>query len=271
MEETPHFVQAIFVAHFPKCGVGFLQGLCERIQELFAGKYPDYQACDTAFHDLAHTFHATVATVRLLDGHLKSGRPPKLGPRDFELTVAGILLHDTGFIKRVGDNDGTGAKYTLTHVDRSAEFAASFLPPLGVEPDEVRVVQLAIHCTGVNVDVSRLAFRDERERFIGCALGTGDIIGQMAAPDYPSRLPALYSEYVEAAKYSKLRDGGIASYKSAEDLMSRSRDFYESHVKRMLEAQWNGVHRALTHHFADRKNHYFTAIDHNLGQIDRQL
>jgi hypothetical protein len=270
-DETPGFVEAIFLAHFPERAPEFLRAVFREVQNLFAGNYPGYQACDTAFHDLAHTFHATVATVRLLDGHLKAGNPPKLGARDFELAVAGILLHDSGFIKRRGDNDGTGAKYTLTHVARSAEFAVEFLPPLGVTADEVRIVQLAICCTKASVDVSRLQFRDERERFLGRALGTGDILGQMAAPDYPEKLPALYREYVEAVAHSKLRNGGIASYKSAEDLLRRAREFYDCYVKQMLDTQWAEVHQCLRHHFPDGRNHYLDAIEINLKRIDQLL
>jgi hypothetical protein len=270
-DETPGFVEPIFLAHFPERAPEFFRAVFREVQNLFAGNYPGYQACDTAFHDLAHTFHATVATVRLLDGHLKGGNPPNLSALDFELAVAGILLHDSGFIKRTGDNDGTGAKYIVTHVARSAELAAEFLPPLGVASDKVRIVQLAIRSTGVNVDTSRLQFRDERERFLGCALGTGDILGQMAAPDYPERLPALYREYVEGVAYSKLRDGGIASYKSVKDLLRRTREFYDRYVKQMLDTQWAGVHRCLHHHFPDGRNHYLDAIEINLKQIDQLL
>lgn len=243
----------------------------QQVQNAFAGADPGYQRCDMAFHDFAHTCQATVATARILDGHLKSGHPPVLTPRDFELGVAGILLHDIGFLKEAGDAAGTGAKYTPVHVDRSAKFAEKFLPRFGVTPDEVRVVQLAIHSTAVNVTLGELSFRSEREHLIGCAVGTGDILGTMAAPDYPERLPGLYREFVEAAAYAGPSANEIAQYQSAEDLLRKTRDFYYGYVQRMLEEQWGRIYHALEHHFADGRNHYLQAIEANLERVDRIL
>jgi hypothetical protein len=261
-QETARFVGDLFHECFPGASLGFLTAVFKSVRELFTGRYPGYQACDTQFHDLAHTCQATVATVRILDGQIKSGRPPVLTARDFELAVAAILLHDSGYIKQIGDRDGTGAKYTLTHVERSADFAAKFLPPLGVTADEVRVVRLAIQCTGVQVDTSQLEFRDERERFLGCALGTGDMLGQMAADNYPEQLPALYHEFAEA---------GMTAYESAADLMCQTRGFYKSHVGELLDEEWGRVYRVLPYHFGDGRNLYLEAIDRNLDRIDQLL
>lgn len=267
-DETPQYLRRLFSAHFPQRSTAALDAFLAQTAALFAGRYPGYQASDSAYHDFNHTLAATVATARLLDGHIKSQQAPTLSARDFELAIAGILLHDSGFIKEVGDTEGTGAKYTLTHVARSAAFAAEFLPPLGLSDDEIRIVQLAIQCTGLNVEVSKLRFRDDRERFIGCALGTGDILGQMADPDYPQRLPALYEEYQEATAFSGEQHGHIAGYKSADDLMRQTRRFYEEYACRMLATQWAGVQDALKHHFTDGKNHYIDAIETNLTRID---
>jgi hypothetical protein len=182
-----------------------------------------------------------------------------------------MLLHDSGYLKETGDNQGTGAKFTPIHVDRSAVFAARCLPAFGVTPDEVRMVQNAIHSTGVDVKMTRLAFRNERERFLGCALGTADILGQMAAPDYPERLPALYREFAEAAADPKFGNAGIAGYRSADDLIRWTRRFYNGYVRRMLDEEWGGVHRAYAHHFPNGTNQYFAAIESNLDRIDKIL
>jgi hypothetical protein len=270
-EETLRLASAIFLAHFPGQSAEFISAVFLQVQDAFAGTYPGCQRCDTAFHDFAHTCQATVATVRILDGHLKSKRPPSLTARDFELAVAGILLHDIGFLKDAGDHSGTGAKHTVVHVDRSARFAEEFLPRFGVTPDKIRLVQLAIRSTAMNVDMSKLSFRNERERHIGCVLGTGDILGTMAAPDYPERLPALYQELAEAAECSPLREGEIEDYESAEALLRKTRDFYRNYAQRMLDQQWGQVYRTLEHHFTDGCNHYLQAIEANLDRIDRIL
>ena len=257
--ETLQFVCSLFNDNFPGRSTEFLVAVFNKVCELFAGRFPGYQACDTKFHDLAHTCQATVATLRILDGQIKSGRPPTVTARDFELAVAAILLHDTGYIKQVGDIEGTGAKYTLIHVKRSAEFAATFLPPLGVTADEVRVVRLAINCTGIEVDTSKLEFRSQHERFLGCALGAGDMLGQMAGDDYPERLPALYREFAEA---------GITTYSSATDLMRQTRTFYEGRVGQLLDEQWGRVHQVLPYHFGNGRNLYLEAVNRNLDRID---
>lgn len=269
--ETRQCAEDTLTRHFTGHDVTFLRAVFALIESLFTGRYPGYQACDCPFHDLAHTLQATQALARLVDGHIRSGATPQLAARDVELAIAGILLHDSGYLKATGDNEGTGAKFTLIHVSRSAAFAARWLPALGVQPDEVRIVQNAIHSTGADVRMARLEFRDERERFIGCALGTADILGQMAAPDYPERLPALYREFTEAALMAPPDRNTLVLYASAKDLMRRTRGFFESHVRRMLDHEWNGVYRAYAHHFSDGENQYFAAIATNLNRIDEIL
>ncbi len=259
-KKTLDFVKDTFTSSFPDKSTTFLVKIFERVQDLFEGRYPGYQHSDTAYHDLTHTGKATVAVVRILDGHIKSGKSPALSWRDFELIVAATLLHDSGFIKQVGDDEGTGGKYTLSHVKRSEKFAAKFLPEFGVTADEIRLIQLAIDCTGVEVNIDEIPFENDRESFLGWVLGTGDMLGQMAAPDYPESLYALYEEFAEAAVYSDTSDGWINDYSSAEDLLRKTCDFYEGYFKRMLESHRGGVLKALSHHFCSVENLYFQSI-----------
>ena len=46
-------------------------------------------------------------------------------------------------------------------------------------------------------------------RIVGFALGTADLLGQMAAPDYVDKLPVLYDEFVEAARAAEAADLGL--------------------------------------------------------------
>ena len=269
--EALNCIKQILSSHFSSESTAFVGRVFERVGELFEGKYPGYQASDTTYHDFTHTCEATVAVVRIVDGHLRSGKPPNLTHRDLELMVVASFLHDSGFIKEIGDDEGTGAKYTLTHVTRSGVFAAKFLEEFDVTPDEVRVVQLAIECTGIRVDVDSLPFNDDRERFIGCVVGTGDVLGQMAAPDYPEKLDRLYREFAEAATYPEASGTGIDTYTSVIDLMTRTRGFYRHYVQLMLETQWGGVYQALEHPFEGGENDYFQSIDANLDRIDQML
>ncbi len=90
------------------------------------------------------------------------------------------------------DEGGTGAKYTLTHVLRSCAFAASYLPTLGVTDREIATILGAINCTGTNNEIGRLQFEGPTDCFIGCSLATADLVGQMAAADYPDQLGVLF-------------------------------------------------------------------------------
>ena len=227
-QDARRLVESIRAARFPGEPGTFVAAVFRRVADLFAGRDPAFQACDTAFHNLTHTCEATIATARILDGHIASRHAPLLRARDFDLAIAATLLHDTGLLKTRGDAGGTGAKYTLVHVARSAEVAAKLLPPLGVSAGELRVVQLAIHATEVHGQAAKLAFRTARERLLGCAVGTGDMLAQLAAPDYPERLPLLFREFTEAVAHDPARAGWLAAYRTPEDLLRQTRKFFEN-------------------------------------------
>lgn len=267
--KTYAFIQDLMRQHFPGHRPEFLERLFVESDKLFDGNYPGYQHSDTAYHDLAHTCDATVAVAHLLDGHLTGHCLPAIGGRDFELAIAAILLHDTGYIKQMGDNEGTGAKYLLTHVQRGLDFAGRLLPSLGVTAAEVKVIQSAIQRTDVCINKSQMSFASPVAKYIACIVATADILSQMAARDYPERLVDLYKEYVEATAYSELHGTGIASYRSVEDLLGGTREFYEAHIQRLLTEQLGEVYRDLEYHFGNGNNLYLTAIEANLQRIDR--
>ena len=66
--------------------------------------------------------------ARMLRGRHLANTHPQITQRLFQLGVIAILMHDTGYLKKRGDTEGTGAKYTFVHVIRSCAFAASYLP-----------------------------------------------------------------------------------------------------------------------------------------------
>src|SRR5436190_22457246 len=90
--------------------------------ECFTGKYPGYQPIDAHYHDFEHTLQGTLCMMRLLRGRHDAGAKPGLDQRTFQLGLLAILMHDTGYLKTLDDTEGTGAKYTITHVSRSADF-----------------------------------------------------------------------------------------------------------------------------------------------------
>ena len=112
-----------------------------------------------------------------------------------------VLLHDTGYLREIDDNTGTGGKYTFRHIDRSVDFARRYLVTLGYGPGDLDCVEQMIRCTGVNVDPSELAYSTSGCRLLGYALGTADLLAQMADPEYEEKLGYLYNEFKEAYEF----------------------------------------------------------------------
>lgn len=260
-------VESIFASMFPEADASFIPRAFGWADDWFAGRHPGYQAIDARYHDLEHTLQGTLALARILRGRHLAGTRPVLTPKMFELGLLAILAHDTGYLKATGDNDGTGAKYTLTHVRRSGEFAKEFYSRQGHEPIDVQEIQHMIRCTGVNVELASIPFTSELERTVGYALGTADLLGQMAADDYVEKLPVLYSEFAEAARFSGPAATKSVLFNSAEELMRNTPAFWEKYVRPKVENDFGGLHRYLADPFPDGPNFYLDAIAANLARL----
>ena len=238
--------------------------------QYFRGAYADYQPIDARYHDFEHTLQGTLCMVRLLQRRHAMGASPKLTQRMFELGLVAILLHDTGYLKKRDDTEGTGAKYTLIHVNRSCDFAAQFLSEKKFNPQEIAAVQNMIRCTGVNVDLSALTFQSDLERIVGYALGTGDLVGQMAAHDYIEKLPILYSEFAEAGRFSG-KAMALGNFTSAEDLMQKTAAFWEKYVLPKIGRDFEGLYRFINDPYPDGPNYYLQKIEASLARLRTQL
>jgi hypothetical protein len=260
-------VQSIFSALFPEASGTFIPESFAWAEEWFSGRYPGYQAIDARYHDLEHTLQGTLCLARILRGRHFAGVRPVLTPKAFELGLYAILMHDTGYLKRVDDTEGTGAKYTATHVRRSGEFARQFLSEKGFNASDTHSVQNMIRCTGVNVDLSTIPFTSELERAVGFALGTADLLGQMAATDYVEKLPVLYLEFAEAAKYAGADSPKSITFRNAEDLMGNTPGFWQHYVRPKIDRDFGGLCRFLTDPFPDGPNFYLDAIEANISKL----
>lgn len=254
----------------PSAGTTWCNRLFLDVETMFAGRHPDYAAIDLRYHDLEHTLQATVCLAQLLEGSHRSGDGPRISARQFELAIAGVLLHDAGYLKLRSDTVGTGAKYTFCHVLRSCAFAASYLPTLGANEDEISGVLGAINCTGPTKEISRLHFRDPIERFVGCALATADYLGQMAASDYPDELEILYAEFSESDDYVHVPPAA-RMFRSAEDLIVRTPDFWRKLVRPKLEVDFEGVHRLLATPYPNGANPYIQGVERNIALIEERI
>lgn len=264
------FVTEKFTRLHPGANPGWIDPLFRDIRDLFTGRHPDYAAIDLAYHDLEHTLQATVCLGLLLAGRHLAGAQPFLSARQFELAISAALLHDTGYLKLRSDRAGTGAKYTYCHVSRSCAFAASYLPSVGANDRDVELVLSAINCTGPARELTSTHFREPVERVVGCALGTADYLGQMAAPEYPNELDALYHEFREADEFVHVPESRRA-FKSAAELIERTPAFWEEFVRPKLEREFDAMYRFLATPYPDGRNGYLEAVENNMAEIARRI
>ena len=261
-------VDSVFSSLFPEADDAFIARTFAWTEQWFTGKYSGYQAIDARYHDLEHTLQGTLCLARLLRGRHFAGVRPILAPKMFELGLLAILAHDTGYLKRAEDTEGTGAKYTLTHVRRSGEFAKKFLSEEGYDASETHAVQNMIRCTGVNADLGTIPFTNDLEKTVGFALGTADLLGQMAAADYVEKLPVLYLEFAEAAQFSGAPSKSIV-FESAEELMRNTPAFWQNYVWPKIQGDFGGMHCFLNDPYPAGPNQYLNAIEANLAKLRR--
>ncbi len=241
------------------------------MSECFTGKYGEYQAVDASYHDFEHTLQGTLCLARLLQGRFRAGAQPVLTEEMFQLGLLAILLHDTGYLKKRDDLEGTGAKYTITHVERSAEFAARLLREKRFSPTQILAVENMIRCTGVNAHIGGIAFQSELEKIVGLALASADLLGQMAADDYIEKLPILYAEFVEAVQFTGDRRHFVASFTSLSDLVEKTPSFWENLVRTKLETELGGVYHFLSDPYPSGPNEYLEKITANIARLKERL
>lgn len=263
-------VRRVFDDLFPNAKPALIGRAFEDIEALFTGRHPGYLPIDLGYHNLEHTMQATVCLTYLLEGAHRSGESHVLTPRQFELAIVTALLHDTGYLKIRSDVSGTGAKYTLTHVLRSCAFAASYLPTIGTEEQEIAGVLGAINCTGPTNEIGRLSFNSPTDRFIGCAVATADYLGQMAAPDYPDKLEVLYLEFLESDNFLAMPTAKRI-FKSPQDLVQKTPDFWAKFIQPRLETQLDRAYRYLARPFPDGRNEYLETIEKNIAVVRQRL
>jgi len=261
-------VQSAYLAMFPGGDRLFVPEVFGWAIECFTGHHRDYQAVDARYHDFEHTLQGTLCMARLLLGRHQAKAVPPIPQRLFELGLLAILLHDTGYLKRRDDVEGTGAKYTITHVARSSEFAGRLLDEKGgFTPSEIHAVQNMIGCTGVTANLAAIKFENELEKVTGCALATADLLGQMAADDYVQKLPTLYAEFAEAVRFTGDKQHFVASFSSPADLIHKTPTFWEQLIRKKLEEDFGGLYRFLNHPYPEGPNHYLDRIAANMNRV----
>ena len=166
------------------------------VVDLFEGRWPDYHACNTEYHDLPHTLDVTLTTARLMHGARLSGI--ETDERMLLLAVTGALYHDTGYIQESWDEDGTGAKHTRDHVRRSMDLVAAVGGRYSLSDAECDHVGRIILLTDLSVALDDITFENDTLRKTACLVAAADLLSQMADRNYLEKLLFLYREFKEA-------------------------------------------------------------------------
>ncbi len=187
----------------------------ETIVRLFNGDYPGYRSCNTYFHDLRHATDTFLAMARLLHG--ASLQQNMLTERHTQIGLIASLFHDTGYIQEIHDTEGTGAKHTDNHVQRSMDFVSRLGTEHHLGADEIETVRSMILCTDLSVDIGSVHFLSPEAAFMGAMLVTADLLAQVADRVYLEKLPFLYDEF---------KEGNVGGFSSRLDLLKKTMDFF---------------------------------------------
>jgi hypothetical protein len=250
-------------------GNGYIDEYMDAIADLFAGRHPDYQAMDTAYHDITHTMQATLCLVELLHHRHFADVTPTVSAKDFKRAVIAILFHDIGYLKLMGDTQGSGAKYTHVHEKRSCTLVRKYLERKGWSDDDIVFVENLISATGPLADLTKIEFRSDVERLLGQAVCTADYIGQMSDPGYPDKLEVLFSEFEESYRYQKLprSEWPFTSYES---LLRSTPDFWAKFVHYKMTVECGNAWDYLEHPVTG-ENPHMESIAHNLATIRQRI
>lgn len=235
---------------------------------LYSGSYEGYEGCDTLYHDMQHTLDVTLAMARLLNGYERHHPRKRLGKNRFVLGVIVALFHDAGYIRTSGDNYAdNGAVYTLTHVSRSAQFLRRYLPTIGL----TRYADLSttlVHYTGYELDLNDLVTTGEKDRQLGALLGTADLIAQMSDRCYLEKCrDRLYPEFVLCGMAGTHSQRHGILFKSANDLLEKTPDFYHHSVVTRLSANFSRAYRYASVFF-EGVNPYMDYIAKNIQHLE---
>lgn len=231
------------------------------VKRMFYGEFPGYAPIKTLYHDLSHTLEVFMCGVRLMHGVHHSG--DKLSDEEITLMMLAILMHDIGYAQRRGEEFGTGAQFTQTHVQRGVEFMEHYfgerMLPTGILVDVKDMILGTEHFR----PFAQIDFANDRARMLARIVATADIAGQMADRKYLEKLLFLFHEFKEAQ---------FGNYQCMFDLLSKTNNFYKVTCEK-LDGVLDGIYHKLEYHFEDtmgvRKNYYLESIEKNMTYLEK--
>ena len=229
-------------SNWPSLHAGSIRCTFNAVNDLYAGQFPGYRACNTGYHDLGHANATFLAMARLINGAMFDDNV--FGESDVIAALTAAISHDVGYIQKARDRQGTGAKYKKNHEQRSIDFLSRHGEEFGLFPAEIYAGRRMISCTDMNKDIASIAFPSAQVEVLGKLLATADLLAQLSHQTYLENLLFLYHEY---------REAGVGDYISESDMLKKALPFYDIFEDR-LKSLTNGADRFMKLHFAARSN-----------------
>ena len=266
-------VEELYTRTWPGGPVDRLGMAFTDFERLFGGQFPGYLGCDTVYHDVQHSLDDTLAMARLLVGYERSHAPDqRFGAERALLGLVVALFHDAGYIRQTDDTKHrNGAEFTRTHVGRSAQFLARYLPTIGMA-EWVPVATQIVHFTGYELRFDQIRLDDVRDRKVGHLMGTADMTAQMADRCYLEKCrDRLYPEFVLGGIAVANGEQGLkVTYGSGLDVLRQTPEFVAETMRTRLDGEFGGAYRYFEVVFGGR-NPYLEAIEGNLGYLRQVL
>jgi hypothetical protein len=255
---------------FPQQKFDRIPHLFTKVDDLFRGKIPPYQANDMAYHDAEHTLRVAYCwTQMFLSLHLHRKDRPVVYT-DLLLGIAACLLHDSGYLKEQDDPYGTGAKFTLIHETRSCLIARRFLMAIGWPESAISVVQRLIAATGPRSLIDAIPFVSPTERTLGQMLATADFLAQIADPDYAAKLPALFAEFNEVDHQRGL-NADERPFPDLAALLASTPDFWYHFVLPRLKDEYDSLYQLLNQPYPHGTNPYLLQAERNVRSLSSMI
>ena len=235
----------------------------DNVLRVFRGQYPGYGPIKTLYHDLRHTLDVFLCALRLMHGVHISGI--QQSDNNITLVMIATLMHDIGYVQRLGEESGTGAQYTQTHVKRGVEFMRAYFAERRFPSGFADTLEPIMISTDPELQFFQINFPDDTTRLLSQIVGTADLTGQMADRTYLEKLLFLYLEFKEAH---------FGSYQNTYDMLRQTRAFYET-TREKLDTVYDGIYSCLSLHFREslgiEKNYYLDSIEKNIDYLSKVI
>lgn len=210
-----------------------------------------YHKLETKYHDI---YHFLTSTTVFLDVYtsIVNKEIIKSNEQDFFCGVVAIMYHDIGFLKLKEDDNGTGAQYINTHVERGCHFISNNFDALLTEEEKGRICNL-IMVTDYFKKVENLEIDH-----IGACVALGDWLSQMGDKQYVEKLSKLYQEFDEFQQYHNLN-----MYSGLQDLINKTPGFWYKLVKPLLETKFYALYEYTS-------SNYINKVERNINKLVKE-